>query len=91
MIVYFDDDQLNPIFEKIYKRFEDLEKRIASLESKPSEITSDRHPIDFKCEVYTKVPTGENESDTERLRRENTELKNQVLELRKQLIAEGLL
>jgi hypothetical protein len=79
------------VYHELLKLIDGLEKRIASLESKPQETDSDRHPIDFKCEEYTKVPTGENEINTERLKGENTELKNEVLALRKQLIAEGLL
>jgi uncharacterized protein (UPF0335 family) len=76
---------------KFLEKIKELEKRIVTLESKLQEIYPDRTTIDFEGADATKVPTGENESDIERLKRENAELKIEVLELRKQLIAEGLL
>ncbi len=56
---------VNLIFNNFRKDIEDLEKRIASLESKPLESHLSRTWIDFEGDGGTKVPTGENESHRE--------------------------
>lgn len=48
-----------------------MEKRIAILESKSSQCHPDRTTIDFEGSGATRVPTGENEINTERLKGEN--------------------
>jgi hypothetical protein len=49
-------------------KIDKLEERIASLESKPSEINLNCAVIDFDDADATEAPTGENESDMERLK-----------------------
>ncbi len=60
--------QLAKTLEYISNKFDDLEKRIASLEPKPSEKALSHTINDFEGAGATKVPAGENESDTERLK-----------------------
>jgi hypothetical protein len=56
------------IYHELLKLIDGLEKRIASLEPKPSEEPLNRITNDFDGADATKVPTGENESNTERLK-----------------------
>jgi len=62
---HFDDYTLKKIFSELVTKIEDLENRIAVLESKPQETRPDRTIIDFEGSDDTKVPTGENESSIE--------------------------
>jgi hypothetical protein len=56
------------VYHELLKLIDGLEKRIASLESKPSGSHPDATRIDFEGDGGTKVPTGESESDIERLK-----------------------
>lgn len=83
--------ELFEICKEFAKNNQNLENRIEILESKPQETPLNRDRVGLTRVRSVYVQTGENESDTERLKQENAELKNEIFELRKQLITEGLL
>jgi len=67
------DKLIDKLFTELFEvqkltaeRVQDFEKRIAILESKPSETDRNRTVIDSEDAGATEVPTGENESDIER-------------------------